>query len=86
MRISIKKEEMEFVAKWEDVKDYINNKENVTEIKWDPFGDNISIPYEDFYEFINKNLKIIYLFRKNTFFNDVARKTTFKILFNKFNL
>jgi hypothetical protein len=77
---------MEFVVKGEDVKNYISNNENVTEIKWDPFDDNISIPYEDFYEFINKKLETIYLFRKNTFLNDVARKTTFTILFKKFNL
>jgi hypothetical protein len=83
MHISIKSEEMKLVAKWEDVKDYINNKENVTEIKWDPFGDNISVPQEEFYVFINKRLKIIYLFRKNTFLNDVAKWATIFIAQNK---
>jgi hypothetical protein len=76
MHISIKSKDMELVAKGEDVKDYINNNENVTEIKWDPFDDNISIPYEVFYEFINKRLKTIYLFRKNAFLNDVVKWAT----------
>jgi hypothetical protein len=75
MYISIYREEMELVAKWGDVKDYISNNENVTEIKWDPFGDNISVPYEVFYEFINKK-EYIYLFRKNVFLDDVAKRTT----------
>jgi hypothetical protein len=66
--ISIKRKEMELVAGWGDVKDHISNNENVTEIKWDPLGDNISIPYEDFYEFINKRLKIIYIFSSRIHF------------------
>jgi hypothetical protein len=33
MHISIQREEMEFVVKGEDVKNYISNNENVTEIK-----------------------------------------------------
>jgi hypothetical protein len=57
---------MELVAKWGDAKDYICNNENVTEIKWDPFCDNISVPYEVFYEFINKK-EYIYLFCKNVY-------------------
>jgi hypothetical protein len=43
---------MELVARWESVKDHISNNENVTEIKWDLLGDNISIPYDVFYKFI----------------------------------
>jgi hypothetical protein len=86
MNISIKNKEMGLVAKGEDVKDHVSNKENVTEIKWDPLGDNISVPYEDFYEFINKKLRVTNLFRKNAFLNDVANKTTFALLFKKFNL
>jgi hypothetical protein len=62
---------MELVVKWENVKDYISNNENVTEIKWDPLGDNISIPYEVFYKFINEK-EYIYLFRKNAFLNDIT--------------
>jgi hypothetical protein len=42
--ISIRKKEMELVARWGDVNDHISNNENVTEIKWDPLGDNISVP------------------------------------------
>jgi hypothetical protein len=55
---------MELVARWGDVKDYINNNENVTEIKWDPLGDNISVPYEDFYKFINKKVEYLHLSKK----------------------
>jgi hypothetical protein len=66
-----------------DVKDYISNNENVTEIKWDSLDDNISVPYEVFYEFINKK-EYIYLFRKNAFLNDVANKTTFANIYNNF--
>jgi predicted DNA-binding protein (UPF0278 family) len=86
MNISIKNKEMGLVVKGEDVKDHVSNKENVTEIKWDPFGDNISVPYEDFYEFINKKLQVTNLFRKIAFLNDMANKTTFAISFNKSKL
>jgi hypothetical protein len=65
---------MELVAKKEDVKDHISNNENVTEIKLDPLGDNISVPYEDFYKFLNKKLETIFLFRKNAFLDDVVKK------------
>jgi hypothetical protein len=71
MGISIKSEEMGLVAKGGDIKDHVSNNENVTEIKWDPLGDNISIPYEVFYEFINKK-EYIYLFRNNEFLDNVA--------------
>jgi hypothetical protein len=71
--ISIRRKEMELVAKKENVKDHVNNNENVTEIKWDPLGDNISVPYEDFYKFINKK-EYIYLFRKNEFFDNAVKK------------
>jgi hypothetical protein len=64
---------MKLVARWGDVKDHVSNNENVTEIKWDPLGDNISVPYEDFYKFINKK-EYIFLFRKNTFLDDVVKK------------
>jgi hypothetical protein len=64
---------MELVARWENVKDHISNNENVTEIKWDPLGDNLSVPYEDFYKFINKK-ECIYLFRKNAFLDDTVKK------------
>jgi hypothetical protein len=64
------------VANVEDVKDHINDDVNVTEIKWDPLGDNILIPYEDFYKFINRRLETIYLLRKNAFLGDVAKNTT----------
>jgi hypothetical protein len=86
MHISLQKEEMEFVAKGRDIKDYISNNENVTEIKWDPFDDNISIPYKNFYKFINERLEIIYLFGNNAFLNDAVNKTTFGILFKKFDV
>jgi hypothetical protein len=86
MHISIQKEEMKFVAKGRDIKNYISNNKNVTEIKWDPFDNNISIPYKNFYKFINERLEIIYLFRKNVFLNDAVNKTTFAILFKKFKL
>jgi hypothetical protein len=85
MHISIQSEEMGLVAKGGNIKDYVSNNENVTEIKWDPFGDNLPVQYEDFYEFINKK-DYIYLFCKNAFLNDAANKTTFGILFKKFNL
>jgi hypothetical protein len=39
---------MELVARWGDVKDNISNNENITEIKWDPLGDNLPVTYEDF--------------------------------------
>jgi hypothetical protein len=42
--ISIRRTEMELVAKKENVKDHVSNNENVTEIKWDPLCDNISVP------------------------------------------
>jgi hypothetical protein len=71
--VSMDQKEMELVAKKEDVKDQISNNENVTEIKSDPLGDNISIPYEDFYKFINKK-EYIYLFHKNAFLDDVVKK------------
>jgi hypothetical protein len=73
--ISMRRKEMELVAKGENVKDYISNNVNVTEIKWDSFGDNLSVPYEDFYKFINKK-QYIFLFHKNAFLDDVAKKTT----------
>jgi hypothetical protein len=66
---------MELVAKKENVKNHVSNNENVTEIKWDPLGDNISVPYEDFYKFINKKEEYIYLFRKNAFLDDIVKKT-----------
>jgi hypothetical protein len=71
--ISIKRKEIELVTRWADVKDHISNNENVnvTEIKWDPLGDNLPVTYEDFYEFNNKK-GYIYLFRKNEFFDNVA--------------
>jgi hypothetical protein len=69
---------MELVAKKEDVKDHISNNENVTEIKWDRLGDNISIPYEDFYKFINKK-QYIFLFRKNVFLDDAVKKANIYI-------
>jgi predicted DNA-binding protein (UPF0278 family) len=72
--ISIKMKEMEFVAKGEDVNDHISNNLNITEIKLDPLDDNIPIPYEVFYEFINKRLETIFLFRKNAFLDDMAKK------------
>jgi hypothetical protein len=65
---------MELVAKWGDVKDHVSNNENITEIKWDPLGENISVPYEDFYKFINKKEEYIYLFRKNAFLDDTVKK------------
>jgi hypothetical protein len=65
---------MQLVAKKENVKDHVSNNENVTEIKWDPLGDNISVPYEDFYKFINKKEEYIYLFRKNVFLDDTIKK------------
>jgi hypothetical protein len=65
---------MELGARWRDVKDHVSNNENVTEIRWDPLGDNISVPYEDFYKFINKKLETIYIFRKNVFLDDAAKK------------
>jgi hypothetical protein len=43
------KKEMELVAKKEDINNYIN--ENVTEIKRNHVGDNITIPYDVFYKF-----------------------------------
>jgi hypothetical protein len=64
---------MELVARWENVKDHISNNENVTEIKWDSLGDNMSVPYEDFYKFINKKLQTIFLFRKNVFLDDAIK-------------
>jgi hypothetical protein len=64
---------MELVAKKENVKHHVSNNENVTEIKWDPLGDNISVTYEDFYKFINKK-EYIYLFRKNVFLDDTVKK------------
>jgi hypothetical protein len=83
MNISIKNKEMGFVAKGENVKDYVSNKENVTEIKWDPLGDNLPVTYEDFYKFINKKLRFTNLFRKNVFLNDMANKTGFAIYESK---
>jgi hypothetical protein len=65
---------MELVAKKENVKNHVSNNENITEIKWDPLGDNISIPYEDFYKFIYKKEEYIYLFRKNAFLDDMVKK------------
>jgi hypothetical protein len=70
---------MELVAKWGNVKDYISNNENVIEIKWDPFVDNISVPYKDFYKFINKKLETIYLFQKNAFLDDVVKRANIYI-------
>jgi hypothetical protein len=69
---------MELVAKKEDVKNHISNNENVTEIKWDPLGDNISVPYKDFYKFINKK-QYIFLFRKNAFLDDAVKKANIYI-------
>jgi hypothetical protein len=74
--------QMGLVARWGDVKDYVNNNENVTEIKLDPLGDNISIPYEDFYEFINKK-EYIYLFRKNVSFDNMVKWMILKMKMNK---
>jgi hypothetical protein len=71
MHISVESKELGLVATGENIIGHVSNKENVTEIKWDPLGDNISIPYEDFYEFINKK-EYIYLFRKNYFLDNVA--------------
>jgi hypothetical protein len=65
---------MELVTKKENVKDHVSNNENVTEIKWDPLGGNISVPYEDFYKFINKKEEYIYLFRKNVFLENTVKK------------
>jgi hypothetical protein len=65
---------MELVARWKDVKDHVSNNENVTEIKWDPLGDNISVPYEDFYKFINRKLETIYLSCKNVFLDNAVKK------------
>jgi hypothetical protein len=73
---------MELVAKKEDVKDHINNNENVTEIKWDSLGDNIPVSYEGFYKFINKKLETIYLFRKNAFLDDAVKKANIYININ----
>jgi hypothetical protein len=76
LHISIKSEEIGFVANGEDVKDHINNNINVIKIKLDPLGDNIPVLYEVFYKFINKKLETIYLFRRNVFLDDVAKKKT----------
>jgi hypothetical protein len=35
---------------------------------------NLPVTYEDFYEFINKKLEYMHLFRKNTFLDDVVKK------------
>jgi hypothetical protein len=83
MNISIKNKEMGLVAWREDVKDYVSNKENVTEIKWDPLGDNLPVTYENFYKFINKKLRVTNLFRKNAFLNNMANKTGFAIYESK---
>jgi hypothetical protein len=47
------------------------------EIKWDIFGDNIPIRYEDFYKFINKRL--VYLFCKKMFLDDAVKKANIYI-------
>jgi hypothetical protein len=73
---------MELVTKKEDVKDHISNNVNVTEIKWDPLCDNIQLPYEDFYKFINKK-EYIYLFRKNAFLDDVVKKANIYVITSK---
>jgi predicted DNA-binding protein (UPF0278 family) len=77
MGISIDREEMELVAKEEDVNDHISNNVNVTEIKWDPLGDNLQVPYEIFYKFINNRLT--YLFYKNAFLNDAVKEANIYI-------
>jgi hypothetical protein len=77
--ISIKRKEMELVARWGDVKDHVSNNENVTEIKWDPLGDNLPVTYEDFYEFINKKVEYMHLFRKNAFLDDVVKRANIYI-------
>jgi hypothetical protein len=81
--ISIRRKEMELVARWEKANDYVSNNENVnvTKIKWDPLGDNLSVSYEDFYKFINKK-EYIYLFRKNAFLDDGVKKANIYININ----
>jgi hypothetical protein len=71
------------VARWGDVKDRVSNNENVTEIKWDPLGDNISVLYEDFYKFINKKEEYIHLFNKNAFLDDVVKKANIYLITSK---
>jgi hypothetical protein len=59
MHITTKTEKDGFVTEGRNIKEYVSNSENVTEIKWDPFDDNISIPYKNFYKFIKERLEII---------------------------
>jgi hypothetical protein len=41
--------DMELVAKKEDIKNHINDNVNITQIKWDSLYNNLPISNEDFF-------------------------------------
>jgi hypothetical protein len=71
----------------EDIKDHISNNVYVTEIKWDPLGDNLPISNDDFFKFMNDDemLNITYLFRKNTLFDNAVKNVNIAINSTKNN-
>jgi hypothetical protein len=87
LHISIYREEMEVVAREEDIKNHINDNVKITQMKKDPLSDNFQFSNEDFYKFLNEGERLYntFLFRKNTVLDNVVKNANIVINSTKNN-